>query len=132
MENPITKSKLLIIVPVMLAFTMSIKPAFRATMAIINSVALPKTAFNKPPMEGPVTIATSSVAVLNQIARGIMPKADVMKTQREPQCKYSAAMEMGMKINSAMERIFLIDIGTRMVYARVRSSCRGDRPVDFT
>jgi len=47
-----------------------------------------------------------------------------MKTAREPQCKYSAAMEMGMKINSAMERIFLIDIGTRMVYARVRSSCR--------
>ena len=83
-------------------------------------------------MEGPVTIATSSVAVLNQIARGIMPKADVMKIAREPQCKYSAAMEMGMKINSAMERIFLIDIGTRMVYGRVRSSCRGDRPVDFT
>jgi len=55
-----------------------------------------------------------------------------MKTQREPQCKYSAAMEMGMKINSAMERNFLIDIGTRVVYARVRSSCRGDRPVDFT
>jgi hypothetical protein len=41
-------------------------------------------------------------------------------------------MEMGMKINRAMERNFLIDIGTRMVYARVRSSCRGDRPVDFT
>ena len=52
-----------------------------------------------------------------------MAKADVMKTEREPHCKYSAAMEMGMKINSAMEIIFLIDIGTRMVYARVRSSC---------
>ncbi|MEG4859354.1 hypothetical protein QUA83_18470 [Microcoleus sp. K1-B1] len=31
-----------------------------------------------------------------------------------------------------MERIFLIDIGTRMVYGRVRSSCRGDRKFDFT
>jgi len=126
-----TKSKLLIIVPVMLAFTMSIKPAFRATMAMINSVALPKIALSKPPMEGPVTIATSSVAVLNQIARGIMPKADVMQTVSEPQCKYSAAIEMGMKINSAMERIFLIDIGTRMVYAKVRSICRSDRQIDF-
>ena len=127
-----TKSKLLIIVPVMLAFTMSIKPAFRATIAMINSVALPKIALSKPPMEGPVTIATSSVAVLNQIARGIMPKADVMQTVREPQCKYSAAMEMGMKINSAMERIFLIDIRTRIMYEKASLNCRGKSQIDFT
>jgi len=42
--------------------------------------SIPKTAFNKAPIEGPVTTATSSVAVLNQTAKGMIAIADVMKT----------------------------------------------------
>ena len=110
MESPIAKSKLLIMVPVILALTMSTNPALRATRAIISSVALPKTAFNKAPMEEPVTTATSSVAVLNQIARGIIAIPDVMKTVSVPQSKYSAAIEIGIKTNKPKEIIFLIDI----------------------
>ena len=59
-------------------------------------------------MAGPVTTAISSVAVLNQIARGIIAKAEVINTARSPQCKYSAAIEIGTNTSNPNERIFLI------------------------
>jgi len=44
------------------ALTTSKRPARIAKYAIINSVALPKVAFKKPPNLGPVYTANSSVA----------------------------------------------------------------------
>ena len=96
--------------PVILALTISTNPSFNATRAIINSVALPKTAFNKAPIVEPVTTATSSVAVLNQIAKGTIAIADVMKTASDPHSRYLAAIEIGMKINKPREMMFLIVI----------------------
>jgi hypothetical protein len=110
-DKPIANSKLATIVPVMLALTISINPALRATREIINSVALPNTAFNRPPMEGPTITANSSVAVLNQMARGTMAIAAVIKTVKAPHSRCSAAMEMGIKTKSPKETRFLIDIG---------------------
>ena len=58
-----TNSKLLIIEPVIVAFTTSINPPLRATKARISSVALPNVALSSPPKLGPTTTAISSVAV---------------------------------------------------------------------
>jgi hypothetical protein len=112
MDKPITRSKLLIIDPVILALTTSIKPAFRATKAIINSVALPKVAFKNPPIPGPTTTAISSVAVPIQAARGRIAKAAVMKTIKSPHSKKWAARDMGINSSSTVKIMFLIDIFT--------------------
>lgn len=66
---------------------MSTNPSFKATKVIISSVAFPKTAFNSAPIEAPATTATSSVAVLNQIAKGTIASAEVMKTVSVPHSK---------------------------------------------
>ena len=82
-------------VPVMLALTMSTRPAFRATRAMINSVAFPKRAFNRAPMEGPSVRDSSSVAVLSRIARGMIDRIEAMKTNQSPQWNRSAAAATG-------------------------------------
>lgn len=97
-------------VPMILAFTISIKPSLRATKAMINLVALPNTALSKPPIEGPVTTAIFSVAVLNQMAKGAIASADVMKTVSDPHSKRSAAMEIGMNTSKPRETMVLIDL----------------------
>ena len=83
MDKPITSNRLPMIEPVMLALTTPVNPAFRATIAMISSVALPKVAFNKPPHEGPKTTEISSVAVLSQPAKGKIAIAEVTNTSVE-------------------------------------------------
>ena len=53
-EKPMTSSRLPRIDPVMEALTSSSSPARMATMVMISSAALPRVAFSKPPMRGPV------------------------------------------------------------------------------
>jgi hypothetical protein len=95
MESPRASSRLATTVPVMLAFTMSTRPALRAVRAMISSVALPNKAFSRAPIEGPRARASSSVAVLSHTARGRMARADVTNTVPSPIPSRSAAMEMG-------------------------------------
>jgi len=58
---------------------MSTKPFFRAIKAITKVVVLPKIALTNPHKVGPVTTATLSTDVLNQIDRGMIDKAAVIK-----------------------------------------------------
>jgi hypothetical protein len=89
--------------PVILALTRSIKPSFKAMSEIIIKVALPKIAFVKPPIEGPVTTAIFSVAVLSHRDRGIIARAEEINSICDPQCKKFAATEIGTSINSNNE-----------------------------
>ncbi len=79
---------------------MSTNPSLRATKVMIRSVAFPKMALSTAPIEGPVAIATSSVAVLNHTAKGTIAKPDVRKTVNVPQWRNSAPMERGIKTKS--------------------------------
>lgn len=85
MAKPMTRSKLPIIEPVILAFTTLTSPELSAAMAIISSVALPNVALSKPPQDGPSTTAISSVAVLSQLAKGKIANAEVINTIKDPQ-----------------------------------------------
>src|ERR1043165_867064 len=58
------------IAPTSDARTISSKPAFRATKAMINSGALPKVAFSRPPTASPVRVAICSVAWDDQRRNG--------------------------------------------------------------
>ena len=62
MERPRTSRTFPIIDPVMDAFTTPVRPFDNAIMAIINSAALPKVAFNNPPTPAPTRAASDSVA----------------------------------------------------------------------
>jgi len=94
-ESPRASSRLAITVPVMLALTMSTRPARSATRAMISSVALPNRALSRAPIEGPRARDSSSVAVLSQIARGRIARAELKNTGRSPQCHQAAAQERG-------------------------------------
>ena len=60
--KPRTSRRFPAIDPTSDALTMSVKPSEMATMAMINSGALPNVAFKKPPTPGPVWSARLSVA----------------------------------------------------------------------
>ncbi len=81
---------------------------------MINSVALANTALTIPPSDGPVTTATFSVAVPNQIYKGIMAREEVTKTAVSPQCKRSAMTEMGTKMRRIRGIAVLSGIGIRL------------------
>ncbi len=95
------------ILPVILASTISTNPFRRATIAMINSVALPKSALTNPPRVGPVTRATFSVEVARQTDRGAMAAADVKKIAVSSQSRSLAAIDSGTKTK--------IESNTRMV-----------------
>jgi len=64
--------------PVMEALTSSISPARMAKSVMMSSAALPRVAFSRPPMRGPVCAAISSVAWPRMPAVGITASADRM------------------------------------------------------
>src|ERR1700747_2482555 len=69
-ETPNTSRTLPMIEPVIDAFTTPVSPFESAISAMINSAALPKVAFNNPPIPWPRRSASSSVARPIQPARG--------------------------------------------------------------
>ena len=66
--------------PVSEALTISVSPARRAMKAMISSAALPKEAFSRPPMPGPVWWVRCSVASPMRPARGRMARQAATKT----------------------------------------------------
>ena len=66
--------------PVSEAFTITRIPARIATIAMINSAALPKVAFRRPPMLSPTRAASFSVASPSRPARGMMATQASTKT----------------------------------------------------
>ena len=66
--------------PVREALTISISPARRAMKAMISSAALPKDAFRRPPMPGPVWWVRCSVASPMSPARGRMARQHTTNT----------------------------------------------------
>ena len=94
-ERPRASSRLAITVPVMLAFTITTRPAFRAVSAMISSVALPNRALSRAPMLGPRASESSSVAVLSQTARGRIASTANTNTAPSPQWRRSASAERG-------------------------------------
>ncbi len=81
---PSTSSRLQMTLPVMEAFTTAVWPARSATRAIINSAALPKVAFNRPPSPAPTRWAMASVLTPIQWANGTMASAARKKVATPP------------------------------------------------
>src|SRR5271165_7277094 len=77
-ETPNTRRTLPMIEPVIDAFTTPASPFESAIMAMINSAALPKVAFNNPPTPWPRCSASSSVARPIQPAKGITARQEQM------------------------------------------------------
>ena len=61
------------------ALTTSCRPSLSANRAMISSGALPKVTFSRPPMPGPASAASSSVARPISAAVGMIPRAATTK-----------------------------------------------------
>ena len=90
--------------PVIDALTTPVRPLDNAIMAIINSAALPKVAFNNPPTPAPTRAASDSVARPIHPARGMMPRLEQMKTVVGllPPGQNRSAIAIGTKITSQL------------------------------
>ena len=73
-------------VPMREAFTISTSPAITATIAIISSVAFPKVAFKRPPIACPRYFDSSSVAVPNTPASGMIAKQEMTNMRLGETC----------------------------------------------
>lgn len=101
---PRIKSRFPMIEPVIEAFTISVRPACRAKMLIISSVAFPKVAFNKPPRAGPVCVESSSVDSPIYLASGIIARDAKIKIAMGEKCVYSANRLNGTKIRRTLKK----------------------------
>src|SRR5215472_12399796 len=111
-ETPMTSKTLPMIEPVIDALTTPVSPFESATSAMINSAALPKVAFNKPPTPWPRCSASSSVARPIQPARGITPKQEQMnKAVSFPNCgQIRSTTASGTKTSSQLIEGFRNDL----------------------
>lgn len=94
---PKIKSRFPIMEPVIDAFTISVSPACREKMLMINSVAFPKVAFNNPPSAGPVYPEISSVDLPINLARGMIASEARIKMTIGEKFIYSANKLSGIK-----------------------------------
>src|ERR1700751_684203 len=103
-ETPNTRRTLPMIEPVMDAFTTPVSTFESAISAMINSAALPKGAFNNPPIPWPRCSASSSVARPIQPARGITAKQEQMnKAVSFPNCgQIRSTMATGTKTSNQL------------------------------
>src|SRR5262245_35117315 len=82
--------------------TIWMKPARRATTAIMSSGALPKVAFRRPPIASPVRAARCSVAWTRSAAMGMMLRAAAKKTSGGDACFASSTNVTGTRANSQL------------------------------
>ena len=80
MDAPSTSKRLPMIDPAIDALTTPVRPLLNATRAMINSAALPKVAFRKPPTPAPERAASCSVARPIHPASGTIAMAATMKS----------------------------------------------------
>src|SRR5215510_3393510 len=81
MEMPRPSKLLPMMDPVMVALTTAVLPDRSTNSARMNSAALPKVTFSKPPMAGPARSATCSVARRIHPLNGMMAAAATANTQ---------------------------------------------------
>src|SRR5258708_30362809 len=110
-ETPMTSRTLPMIEPVIDAFTTPVSPFESAISAMINSAALPKVAFNNPPIPWPKCSASSSVARPIQPARGTTAKQEQMnKAVSFPNCgQIRSTTATGTKTSSQLSEGFSND-----------------------
>src|SRR6266404_105582 len=110
-ETPMTSRTLPMIEPVIDAFTTPVSPFESAISAMINSAALPKVAFNNPPIPWPRCSASSSVARPIQPARGTTAKQEQMnKAVSFPNCgQIRSTTATGTKTSSQLSEGFSKD-----------------------
>ena len=94
-ESPATNNKFPKTEPVKDANTTPTSPAFNEKMDMINSTALPKVAFKRPPILGPMTIAKLSVARPMKPASATMVKQYTMNMITLGQCNNDPMTDMG-------------------------------------
>src|SRR5690349_23266203 len=88
------------------ARTRSTSPALRATVAMINSGALPKVAFSSPPTASPVRVAICSVEWTIRLAAGMMASAAEKKTTGGAASARSSTTAMGTNARSQLTEGF--------------------------
>src|SRR4051812_2666757 len=107
--------------PVIDALTSSMWPLRSATVAMINSAALPKVAFRNPPHAGPTRRASCSVPTPIRPASGINDTAAVMNTHGDP-CAVSASSH---EIGATTSRTFIGDeVMARSMWGRLQAERR--------
>ena len=84
------------------ARTMSSRPAFSATSAMISSGALPNVALSSPPTASPVRVASCSVESTISRAMGMIASAAEKKSTGAGTCARSSARETGMNASSQL------------------------------
>ena len=94
-----TKSKLDNMEPSMVVCISLTCPSRSATIPTINSVALPKVTLSNPPIPGPTFLLNSSVAKLNNAAKGMRAKKFVANTIVEDHSNAPDMSAKGRKIS---------------------------------
>src|SRR5262245_988019 len=101
MEMPRPSRLLPMIDPVMVALTTAPLPDRSTNSARMNSAALPKVTFSRPPMAGPARSATCSVARRIHPLNGMMAAAAVANTHSGAACISARASDSGTSTSSA-------------------------------
>src|SRR5436190_7281784 len=125
-DTPSPNRVLPMIEPVMVALTTLVLPDRRTKSARMNSAALPKVTFNRPPMAGPARSATCSVARRIHPPRGMMAAAAAANIHIGAACSTVSAIDSGRSRQSAASE------SDKSLFGARRSTSRGgDEPRDL-